>query len=134
MREGQKGIQTQNPEVAGTWKEAQPPEMAGTWKEAQAPEVAETWKEAQPPEVTGTWKEAQNPDLTGNPQEKRSYTDSADVDALTALLDGCVRAGESRIIIEVTEGTGGMISREYHHGRCDIGSPWARGAAFDVLE
>lgn len=111
MREGQKGIQTQKPEVAGTWKEAQSPEVAGIWKEAQPP------------------------DLTGNPQEKHSsYTDSADVDALTALLDGCVRAGESRIIIEVTEGTGGMISREYHHGRCDIGSPWARGAAFDVLE
>lgn len=24
--------------------------------------------------------------------------------------------------------------KEYHHGRCDIGSPFARGCAFDVLE
>lgn len=24
--------------------------------------------------------------------------------------------------------------KEYHHGRCDIGSPFATGCAFDVLE
>ena len=57
-----------------------------------------------------------------------------DVDALIALLDGCTRAGESRIKVNVVEGEGKAISLRYHHGRCDIGSPWACGTAFDVLE
>lgn len=57
-----------------------------------------------------------------------------DIDALVALLDGCTAAGESRIKVDVVEGQGEVVSRAYHHGRCDIGSPWACGAAFDVLE
>lgn len=57
-----------------------------------------------------------------------------DVDALVALLDGCTRAEESRIQVKVVEGGGEVLSRQYHHGRCDIGSPWACGTAFDVLE
>lgn len=57
-----------------------------------------------------------------------------DVEALVALLDGYTQAGGSRIKIDVVEGQGEVISRQYHHGRCDVGSPWACGAAFDVLE
>lgn len=59
---------------------------------------------------------------------------SKDVDALVALLDGCTQAGESRMKLDVVEGEGEVLSRKYHHGRCDVGSPWACGAAFDVLE
>ena len=54
-----------------------------------------------------------------------------DVDALIALLDGYAAAEGSRLKLE---GAGKVISRSYHHGRCDVGSPWARGEAFDVLE
>lgn len=57
-----------------------------------------------------------------------------DIDALVALLDGYTEAGDSRIRIDVVEGGGEVIARQYHHGRCDVGSPWARGTAFDVLE
>lgn len=57
-----------------------------------------------------------------------------DIDALVALLDGYTQAGDSRIKVDVVEGEGEVIARRYHHGRCDVGSPWARGAAFDVLE
>ncbi len=28
----------------------------------------------------------------------------------------------------------GEVKETYHHGRCDVGSPWARGCSFDVLE
>lgn len=28
----------------------------------------------------------------------------------------------------------GIVDRQYHHGRCDVGSPWACGTPFDVLE
>ena len=57
-----------------------------------------------------------------------------DVEELIALLDGCVQAGDSRIKLNVVEGQGEVVSRQYHHGRCDINSPWACGTAFDVLE
>lgn len=60
--------------------------------------------------------------------------ESMDVETLVALLDDCTLAGESRIKIDVVEGEGEVVSRKYHHGRCDIGSPWACGTAFDVLE
>ena len=59
---------------------------------------------------------------------------AADVEEIIALLDGYTRAGDSRIKIDVVEGEGEVLSRQYHHGRCDVGSPWACGTAFDVLE
>lgn len=61
-------------------------------------------------------------------------TETADVDALIALLDGRTQAGDSRIKLDVVEGQGEVVARRYHHGRCDVGSPWACGTAFDVLE
>lgn len=61
-------------------------------------------------------------------------TETADVDALIALLDGRTQAGDSRIKLDVVEGQGEVVAHQYHHGRCDVGSPWACGKAFDVLE
>lgn len=55
-----------------------------------------------------------------------------DINALIALLDNYTEAGGSRMKVDVVEGE--VISRQYHHGRCDVGSPWACGTAFDVLE
>ena len=60
--------------------------------------------------------------------------DTADVDEIIAMLDGYTQADGSRLKLNVVEGEGEVISRQYHHGRCDVGSPWARGTAFDVLE
>ena len=59
---------------------------------------------------------------------------ASDVDGIIALLDGYTQAGGSRLKINVVEGQGEVLSRQYHHGRCDVGSPWACGTAFDVLE
>lgn len=56
------------------------------------------------------------------------------------LLDEYVMSGGSRMKLTVVEdesgesSEGGVISKEYHHGRCDVGSPWAKGQACDVLE
>ena len=72
--------------------------------------------------------------ITPNGYMERGNTMQEDIDAVIALLDGCTQAGESRIKVNVVEGEGEVISREYHHGRCDVGSPWACGTAFDVLE
>lgn len=57
-----------------------------------------------------------------------------DVDNIIAMLDGYTQSGGSRLKIDVVEGQGEMLSRQYHHGRCDVGSPWACGTPFDVLE
>ena len=70
-------------------------------------------------------------------QTKKSETaivpQPSDVDEIIALLDGYTQAGGSRMKINVVEGEGEVLSRQYHHGRCDIGSPWACGTPFDVL-
>lgn len=57
-----------------------------------------------------------------------------DVDNIIAMLDGYTQSGGSRLKIDVVEGQGETLSRRYHHGRCDVGSPWACGTPFDVLE
>lgn len=70
---------------------------------------------------------------TNDHNVKKSF-DAADVDEIIALLDGYTQSGGSRLKLDVVEGEGEVISRQYHHGRCDVGSPWACGTAFDVLE
>ena len=56
-----------------------------------------------------------------------------DVDNIIAMLDGYTQSGGSRLKIDVVDGQGEVLSRQYHHGRCDVGSPWACGTPFDVL-
>lgn len=53
------------------------------------------------------------------------------------MLDKLTHSGVSRIKIEVDdnpETADLMPQKQYHHGRCDVNSPWAKGCAFDVLE
>lgn len=57
-----------------------------------------------------------------------------DIDDIVRILDGYTQAGGSRMQLNVVEGEGEIVSAQYHHGRCDVGSPWACGQAFDVLE
>ena len=57
-----------------------------------------------------------------------------DIEAIIALLDGYVESDGSRMKIQVTEGDGTVMNKQYHHGRCDVGSPWANGASFDLCE
>ncbi|MCI8356764.1 MAG: hypothetical protein HFI51_01255 [Lachnospiraceae bacterium] len=61
--------------------------------------------------------------------------DNSELEQIIKLLDGFASSGESRLKIDTSdEVPEGESRRQYHHGRCDIGSPWARGCAFDVLE
>lgn len=63
------------------------------------------------------------------------HTDDVDLEKVIAMLDGFAASDASRLKIDVSdEYAQGEVKREYHHGRCDIGSPWARGCSFDVLE
>lgn len=62
-------------------------------------------------------------------------TDETDIDAIIGLLDQMTMGGDSRMKVNVVQNAQpGRAERVYHHGRCDIGSPWAKGQAFDVLE
>ena len=78
-------------------------------------------------------EEGMNEAMQENMQEERMQEErmQEDINAVIALLDGYTRAGDSRIKVNVVEGQGEtqgeVISRKYHHGRCDVGSPWATG-------
>lgn len=70
--------------------------------------------------------------------EESGASDAAeevDIEAVIGLLDRMTEGGDSRMKINVVKNAQpGTAKRDYHHGRCDIGSPWAKGQAFDVLE
>lgn len=58
-----------------------------------------------------------------------------DEERIVRLLDQMTEEGNSRIKVNVVQDAQpGSVIREYHHGRCDVGSPWAKGECFDVLE
>ena len=71
-------------------------------------------------------------DHTNDGRSKSAEAQS--VEDIIQILDGYTQSGGSRMKLKVVEGEVGVLSRQYHHGRCDIGSPWAKGEAFDVLE
>ncbi|MFQ9515045.1 MAG: hypothetical protein ACLRZ9_04365 [Eubacterium sp.] len=51
-----------------------------------------------------------------------------DIENIIKLLDGKAESGVSRIRLEVSEETEqGAVNEIYHHGRCDVGSAWAKG-------
>lgn len=57
-----------------------------------------------------------------------------DVDAVLEMLENFGKSEESRFkIVMSDEIEQGKSLKQYHLGRCDVGSPWAKGQAFDVL-
>ncbi len=62
-------------------------------------------------------------------------TDDMYLEQIIEMLDDFAASDADRMKISVSEAYAqGEVKRQYHHGRCDIGSPFARGCAFDVLE
>lgn len=58
-----------------------------------------------------------------------------DIAKILNVLENFSETETSRMKIEVSEEKEeGTVDRQYHHGRCDVGSPWAKGEWFDVLE
>ncbi len=57
-----------------------------------------------------------------------------DIQNIIELLDGRMGdAGISRINLHVDDSVGeGDVREMYHHGRCDVGSPWAKGTVGNV--
>lgn len=58
-------------------------------------------------------------------------SESQDIQAIIDILDGKTASGVSRIHIDVEEQDATqseeVVKEQYHHGRCDVGSPWATG-------
>lgn len=53
-------------------------------------------------------------------------------DDLIKALDLMMDSGVSRLKIDVTEDVAeGEVEKKYHHGRCDVGSPFATGKLFN---
>ena len=51
---------------------------------------------------------------------------------LIAALDNMMNSGVSRLKIDVNEDIAeGDVEKKYHHGRCDVGSPFATGKLFN---
>ncbi len=60
-------------------------------------------------------------------QKKRQQ--EMEIEDVIKMLDEKTSGGVSRIKIEVSdEQIEGTVSTAYHHGRCDVGSPWAKGS------
>lgn len=54
--------------------------------------------------------------------------DEKDIENIIHLLDSKTQAGVGRIKINVSDNQNdGAVNEVYHHGRCDVGSPWATG-------
>ncbi len=55
------------------------------------------------------------------------------VEEVMKMLDSMSEKGISRLKVEVSkEVEAGGAERTYHHGRCDVGSPFATGKLFDL--
>jgi len=51
-----------------------------------------------------------------------------DVEDLVRMIDGKMESGVSRLSVGFSEEQAhDTVKEQYHHGRCDVGSPWAKG-------
>ena len=55
-----------------------------------------------------------------------------DEQSLIDMLDSMMDSGVSRLKVEMDENQDeGTVTKKSHHGRCDVGSPFATGKLFD---
>lgn len=68
-----------------------------------------------------------------NGEMKEKQREQKEIEDMVKLLDTFASSDDSRLKIKMSdELEEGQTQRVYHHGRCDIGSPWACGNAFDA--
>lgn len=61
----------------------------------------------------------------------------SEIDDFIAIIDGQMDKGVSRLkVFSSEEMEAGVVQEKYHHGRCDVGSPWAKGTVknFDTID
>lgn len=58
-----------------------------------------------------------------------------DIRNIVELLDNFAQSGEGRMKLRMAENMEDEATKkEYHHGRCDVGSPWACNHSLDALD
>ncbi|MGN0132569.1 MAG: hypothetical protein ACI4AA_09020 [Lachnospiraceae bacterium] len=68
-------------------------------------------------------------------KKKQEEVSEEDIENMLAILEKFGNSDVSRLNVAVSdEVSAGKSAKVSHHGRCDVGSPWAKGDAFDVLE
>lgn len=61
--------------------------------------------------------------------------DNTEISDVIRMLDNMAEGGVSRIKVETSgDLEDGMMKKAYHHGRCDVGSPFATGRLYDLEE
>ncbi|MBR6477736.1 MAG: hypothetical protein IKS85_04750 [Lachnospiraceae bacterium] len=59
---------------------------------------------------------------------KSNETEDLSIDELVQMIDQKMQTGVGRLSIGFSDlQEAGTKKEQYHHGRCDVGSPWARG-------
>ena len=73
--------------------------------------------------------------LISHPMDVVKILDDLMIEEIVNRLDGFADSDVSRMKVTVSSDVAmGEVKKAYHMGRCDIGSPWAKGKAFDVLD
>ena len=58
-----------------------------------------------------------------------------DIENVLKVLEEFGGSGEGRLKVNVADQIAqGTTEKKYHYGRCDIGSPFAKGTQFDVSD
>ncbi|MCQ2520311.1 MAG: hypothetical protein MJ107_07265 [Lachnospiraceae bacterium] len=66
---------------------------------------------------------------------KEINSNAQDIDEIVKMLDGFAQSETGRLKIKISEDLeAGKVEKVYHHGRCDIGSAFACGIPFDIIE
>ena len=64
---------------------------------------------------------------------KDEEVDFKDVMNIMSMLDDFAESETGRLRLKVADDPNAKTASTYHHGRCDVGSPWAKGTPFDEL-
>lgn len=68
-------------------------------------------------------------------EAKNNQVSEEDIAAVMKMLEDFGNSEEGRFkVVTSDEMEAGESKKQYHLGRCDVGSPWAKGTPFDVLE
>ncbi|NLL78610.1 MAG: hypothetical protein GX234_02155 [Clostridiales bacterium] len=61
-------------------------------------------------------------------EEQKKQVREEDLNNVLEILENFGKSETSRLKLEVSlEQNQGIAKRQYHLGRCDVGSPWAKG-------
>ena len=70
------------------------------------------------------------PDLNDS-NNTETEIDFKDIMNVMQILDDFADSETGRLKLKVAKDPTAKTETVYHHGRCDVGSPWANGTPFD---